>query len=125
MSVNPQQNATLTRSQNPLPSEQAVNADNITLHLTGARRSTTIAAVASDTVDISLPNETGSTLCRSIYVTVAGNICLALADDDPTQANTGVAGGPQIVPVVVGQLLPFVCRGILFTGTTASGLVLF
>ena len=125
MAVAPQALTTLQHPANPLPWEPTIEPDNQTFHLTGARRSMLVSDAANDTKDITLPGQSASTFCRGIYVFTTGNIVLALADDDPTLANVGLSGGPQTVPVVAGQLLPFVCRRILATGTTATGILLF
>lgn len=52
--------------------------------------------------------------CKSLYVGVAGNLALVLADDSAAVTFVGVS---------VGQILPVRAKQVLATGTTASSIV--
>ena len=52
--------------------------------------------------------------CRAVYVGTGGNVALMLADDTVAVIFTNVPDG---------TLLPFACKQIRSTSTTASGLV--
>jgi hypothetical protein len=52
--------------------------------------------------------------CRAVYVGTGGNVALMLADDSAAVIFTNVPDG---------TLLPFACKQIRSTSTTASGLV--
>lgn len=66
----------------------------------------------SDTTD--LP----SGICRAVYATVAGNINVVFADDDP-------ATGAQAIIFAAGETKSIQARRIYATSTTATGIKAF
>lgn len=65
------------------------------------------AVTPSDTIILDPP-------CKVLYVGVAGNVALLLADDTVSVV---------FVAVAAGQILPVRAKQVLSTGTTASSIV--